>query len=142
MIHLYESVWDRKTDCVEFSGRSNLLVVANWPHGGGNCHCNVGSPGQQNVSIMVLADQFPIYWLLNMGLGRTSVNKLQVTCLLNIFEHPLTLFCYICFAVLLSVICCIRSLPGLKKKHSVLFCSLQGGRSRSVPWVGAESQLV
>ena len=86
---------------------------------------------------------FPLlHWLLNMGLERTSVNKLQVTCLLNIFEHPLTLFCYICFAVLLSVICCIRSLPGLKKKHSVLFCSLQGGRSRSVPCLGAESQLV
>ena len=63
-IHLYESVWDRKTDCVEFSGRSNLLVVANWPHGGGNCHCNVGSPGQQNVSTMVLADQFPITTLV------------------------------------------------------------------------------
>lgn len=38
--------WINGKATVEFCGRSHLLVVANWPRGGRNCHCNVGSPGE------------------------------------------------------------------------------------------------
>jgi hypothetical protein len=48
-------------------------------------------------------------------------------------NQMVTLFCCICFAFTCS------SLPGLKKKRYVLFFSLQGGRSRSVPRIAVRS---
>lgn len=79
--------------------------------------------------------QFPIVTLQPGRLLKTRVLKRRikseqvgVTCSLNILF--VTLFCCICFAF--TAFTCY-SLPGLKKKRYVLFFSLQGGRSRSVP---------
>lgn len=75
MINRYESVLDQwESDSVEFCGRSKLLVVANWPRGGRNCHCNVGSPGVSAVSHGYTATRAVVE---DPGLETTShVNKL------------------------------------------------------------------
>ena len=149
--------------CVEFCGRSNLLVVANWPRGGGNWHCNVGSPGQQNegenmqtlmqIRCQAIKDMWGIvgcWWWLQItfaslqtplvaeyGSSKSSKDvsseQREVTCLLNILS-----LCSVAF--LLPSTC--ATLPGLKKKHYVPFFSLQGVRSRSVPWTRIPVQIL
>ena len=125
MINRYESILDQwESDSVEFCGRSKLLVVANWPRGGRNCHCNVGSPGVSAVSHR--ETQQPGRLLFRPG-SWNDVSSEQLGVFLGShvrFLHPLCnfvllhLFCFHCFHLLFvarfeeEALCALLQLAG------------------------------